>query len=211
MAPEPAAAYRETLLRLAKLVEAREDATGRHLERIRIFCELLARRLSEDSAYAGQLSPAAIRNIVEAAPLHDIGKVAIPDAIVLKPGKLTPEEFAIMKTHAALGADVLAPARGGDPGDPFLRVASEIARSHHEKWDGSGYPSGLTGEKIPLAARILAVADVYDALTARRCYKKPSSHERSREIILQAAGRHFDPVVVRCFEALAPTFQTIRE
>jgi len=134
-----------------------------------------------------------------ASPLHDIGKVGIPDHILLKPGKLTPEEFAVMKTHVIIGYETLASVNASYPGNGYLQMGMDIARFHHEKWDGSGYMDGLKGEDIPLSARILALCDVYDALRSRRVYKEPFSHEKSREIILNGKGRHFDPVLVEAF------------
>ncbi len=145
-----------------------------------------------------------------ASPLHDIGKVGIADTILLKPGKLTPEEFEIMKQHTVIGAQTLEAASERYPRNTFINMGVAIARSHHEKWDGSGYPDGLTGDTIPLEARIMAVADVYDALRSKRCYKDAFTHEKSREIILAGSGKHFDPVLVDAFITLEQEFDRIR-
>jgi putative two-component system response regulator len=154
-----------------------------------------------------QLPRQDIELLYKSAPLHDIGKIGIPDRILLKPGRLTPEEFEIMKTHAAIGKDSIQAAEQlvGMP-DSFLRFAKEIAGSHHEKWDGSGYPEGLAGEAIPLSARLMALADVYDALISKRVYKEAFSHEVARNLIVQGRGTHFDPAVIDAFIALEQDF-----
>lgn len=198
-----------TIFAVSKLAESRDDETGYHIERTRNFCRSLAEKLYENSRYATSLSPAFIDNIFHAAPLHDIGKVGISDTILLKPGKLTPEEFGIMKTHTLIGASTLENVHRKYPNNAFLAVGIDIARSHHEKWDGSGYPDGLAGEQIPLSARIMAIADVYDALRSKRPYKEPFSHRKSFEIIVEGAGRHFDPVVVEAFITLESEFASI--
>ena len=146
-----------------------------------------------------------------ASALHDIGKVAISDAILLKPGKLTAEEFEIMKTHTVVGAKTLQTMLEHYPENTFIIMAIEISLSHHEKWDGSGYPENLKGKSIPLSARIMALADVYDALTSERCYKTAFSHEKSRDIILEGRGKHFDPAVIDAFLVLEDQFRDIRQ
>jgi putative two-component system response regulator len=191
---------------LAKLAESRDDDTGKHLERVQSFCKMLAARLVRHAHYGPQISTSFIDNIYHASPLHDIGKVAIPDSILLKPDKLTPEEFEVMKTHPALGAATLEAVLQQYPKNTFIAMGIEIARCHHENWDGRGYPGGLTGESIPLAARILAVADTYDALRSKRCYKAPFSHEKSCEIILTSSGARLDPAVVNAFAELQHEF-----
>ncbi|MFH0995883.1 MAG: HD domain-containing phosphohydrolase [Pseudomonadota bacterium] len=155
--------------------------------------------------------PTDIIDISNASPLHDIGKVGISDNILLKPGKLTAEEFEVMKTHAMIGANTLQAARKKYPKNAFINMGIAIARSHHEKWDGSGYPDGLVGEDIPLSARIMAVSDVYDALRSKRPYKPAFTHEKSCEIIMEGAGRHFDPAVIHAFTAVEAEFADIRE
>ncbi|MCF8087624.1 MAG: response regulator [Desulfotignum sp.] len=196
---EISASQLATIAAVSKLAESRDEETGRHIERTREFCRLLAQKLGEDSRYAGRIGDDFIKNIFHAAPLHDIGKVGVPDHILLKPGRLTPEEFKIIQTHSRLGAETLENVQDSYPGNQFINMGIEITRSHHERWDGKGYPDGLCGEDIPLSARIMAVADVYDALRSRRPYKEPFSHEKAVEIIKQDAGRHFDPEVVSAF------------
>ena len=188
-----------TIFSLAKLAEARDKDTGDHLTRIQIFCRLIAERLSMDSKYKSRINADFIDNLQKASPLHDIGKVGIRDAILLKPGKLTTEEFEEMKKHTLIGADTLEEVYQNYPGNYFIKTGIEIARSHHEKWDGSGYPDGLCGEEIPLSARIMALADVYDALCSKRVYKEAYSEKESRSIILQESGKHFDPLIIKTF------------
>jgi len=199
-----------TILALAKLAESRDDDTGKHLERVQLFCRLLATCLARRPKYERILTAHQIEAIFHASALHDIGKVAIPDAILLKPGKLDEAEFAIMRTHTILGAKTLGAVREKYPNNSFIDAGIEIALHHHEKWDGSGYPAGISGEDIPLAARIMAVADVYDALTTKRCYKPAFTHEKSRDIILHDSGTHFDPEVAACFGELEGEFREIR-
>ena len=200
-----------TIIAVSKLAESRDDDTGHHVERTRIFCELLARKMRGNPRYAGIINPAFVDNIYNASAMHDIGKVGILDNILLKPDKLTPEEFEVMKTHTVIGAHALQTARRKYPGNAFLNTGIDIARSHHETWDGSGYPDGLAGEDIPLCARIMAVADVYDALRSKRPYKPAFTHEESRRTILDGAGRHFDPAVTDAFVAVEADFARIRE
>ena len=171
---------------------------------------MLALEMSKLPHYSELLTPIYIEQMSKSAPLHDIGKIAIPDHILLKPGKHTPEEFAIMKTHAQLGQNMLKRAGDhmGEQGE-FLTLAMEIAGCHHEKWDGSGYPNGLSGAAIPLSARLMAVADVFDALLTRRPYKEPMSTEQAAAIILEGRGKHFDPEVVEVFIAIKDDLQRI--
>jgi putative two-component system response regulator len=198
-------AHMATIFAIARLAESRDGETGRHLERIQILCRLLAAGLSEQPKYKATVNSAWIRNIVHASPLHDIGKVAIPDRILLKPGPLTLEERAIMETHAALGAQTLSAVRDRYPDNEFIEMGIEVTRWHHERWDGGGYPDGLAGEEIPLSARILAVADCYDGIRSRRRYKPAIPHEETRQMILRESGGHFDPVATAVFEKLAET------
>jgi putative two-component system response regulator len=196
-----------TIYAMATLAETRDNETGNHIRRTQNYVITLASKLAENPKYAVQLPRQDIELLYKSAPLHDIGKIGIPDRILLKPGRLTPEEFEIMKTHAAIGKDSIQAAEQlvGMP-DSFLRFAKEIAGSHHEKWDGSGYPEGLAGEAIPLSARLMALADVYDALISKRVYKEAFSHEVARNIIVQGRGTHFDPAVIDAFIALEQDF-----
>jgi putative two-component system response regulator len=199
-----------TILTLASLAEARDNDTGNHILRTQRYVRLLATALRDHPACTTHLDEQTIVWLYKSAPLHDIGKVGIPDAILLKPGKLTPEEFEVMKTHTTLGRDAIAMAeqRLGKT-VPFLRIAKEIAYSHQEKWDGSGYPQGLVGEAIPLSARLMAVADVYDALISKRVYKGAMTHAEAVAIVVAGRGQHFDPVVVDVFLAHEAEFLAI--
>ena len=200
-----------TILGLAKLAEYRDADTGAHLERIREYSKILAAELSRKPSFSGYISEDYIEDIYNSSILHDIGKVGIPDSILLKPGRLNHEEFEVIKRHSSLGGDALKAVEAKIEGQSFLSLGKEIAYYHHEKWDGSGYPQGLKGEQIPLSARIVALADVYDALTSKRVYKEAYSHEKAREIIINDRGKHFDPDVVDAFVALAEEFRRIRE
>jgi putative two-component system response regulator len=197
---------------LARLAETRDPETGNHIRRTQEYVRALALRLRGHARFAAQLDDHVIELLHKSAPLHDIGKVGIPDHILLKPGKLTPQEWAIMKTHARLGADAIERAER-DVAQPieFLAIAKEIALHHHEKWDGTGYPDGLAGDAIPFPARLMALADVFDAVISRRVYKAPMSFERAREIITGGSGSHFDPDVVAAFESDFPVFCDIAE
>ena len=195
-----------TIFALAKLSESRDDETGKHLERVRVFCKLLATWLRDHADVGVEISDAFITHIFQASPLHDIGKVGIPDHILLKPGRLTADEFEIMKQHTVIGAHTLEAVFRQYPQSQLIQMGSVIARSHHERWDGSGYPDGLSGRAIPLAARIMAVADVYDALRSRRVYKPAFSQATACEIIETSSGSHLDPEVVHAFGELAPEF-----
>jgi len=207
---EIAALQDVTILAMASLAETRDSDTGNHIRRTQYYVKALALQLKSHPRFAAELDDQAIDVIFKSAPLHDIGKVGIPDRILLKPGRFTPEEFEIMKTHAALGKDAIEHAETslGTP-VPFLTRAKEIALCHQEKWDGSGYPQGLAGERIPLAARLMAVADVYDALISRRVYKAAMSHDEAARIIRDGAGAHFDPDIVAAFTAIEAEFQAI--
>ncbi len=211
---------------LAMLAEKRDNETGNHLVRTRSYVQVLIKHLEAHPRFAEALQEPQRSLIIRAAPLHDIGKVGIPDHILLKPGKLTPEEFEIMKQHAQIGADalneavsrVLGPnpdaateAKAGVSALAFLEIARQIAHSHHEKWDGSGYPQGLGGEAIPVGARLMAMADVYDALTCRRHYKDPFPLDRVEQIIRDGRGTHFDPDVVDAYFACRDQFIDIAQ
>jgi putative two-component system response regulator len=189
-----------TILALASLVEARDNETGGHVLRTQRYVELLGEEMRRDPRYQGWLTMRAIELMAKAAQLHDIGKVGIPDYILHKPAKLTAEEYEIMKSHTTIGREALTIVAGENPrGNEFLRHAIEISGYHHEKWDGTGYPDRLEGEAIPLSARLMALADVYDALTCKRVYKPALSHEEAKAIIVEAQGKHFDPAVVDAF------------
>jgi PAS domain S-box-containing protein len=200
-----------TILGLAKLAEYRDEGTGTHLERIREYARLLAEELAKLPRYREHIDQHYIEDIYQSAILHDIGKVGIPDAVLLKPGELTDEEFEIIKCHTRFGGDAITAIQSQIEGRSFLNIGREIAYNHHEKWDGSGYPRGLHGADIPLAARIVAVADVYDALTTQRFYKEAFSHAKALQIISSLKGTHFDPEVVDAFLALEGQFNRIRE
>ncbi len=214
------------LCAMAELAETRDDDTGNHIQRTRLYVELLARRLQQGSPYAAQLDDAQLQRIVEAAPMHDLGKIGIPDHILLKKGRLTPDEFAVMQTHARIGADTIAkaiakvraqhaqdpqPAGSPDAAEPLraLEVARAMAMSHHEHWNGAGYPEGLAGAAIPLPARLMAVADVFDALTTQRPYKAAWPVAQALDYIVGRAGLQFDPVVVGALQALRGEFEAV--
>ena len=197
---------------LAELAEMRDPETGNHIRRTQEYVHILAGRLLPHPRFSGLLTDRAIELLVKSAPLHDIGKVGIPDHILLKPGPLTAEEWAIMKTHSQLGAMAIDHAlRNADRSIDFLDMAKQIAHFHHEKWDGSGYPEGRKGDDIPFSARLMALADVFDALVSRRVYKLPIPVEQAREIIAAERGRHFDPDVVDAFLAGFPEFVVVAQ
>jgi putative two-component system response regulator len=196
---------------LAKLAEYRDNDTGRHLDRVTQFCLMLARTLRKKGAFRKQIDQDFLHNLERSVPLHDIGKVAIPDEILLFPGKLSEEQMSIMRTHTVAGANTIQSLIDKAPGVCFLEMAMTIARYHHERWDGLGYPAGLSGADIPLAARITAVADVYDALTTRRVYKEAFSHEKAASIILEGSGTQFDPDVVEAFRLRENDFAGLAE
>jgi putative two-component system response regulator len=200
-----------TIIALAKLAESRDENTGDHVERTRIFCRLVADKMRENPRYKYSIDETFVENIYQASALHDIGKVGIPDNILLKPGKLTPDEFEIMKTHTTIGADTLETAHYKYSKNSFLNMGISIARSHHEWWNGSGYPDGLAGEDIPLSARIMAIADVYDALRSKRPYKEAFSHSQSCGIIIESSGKQFDTEVIDTFKILESKFAEIHD
>ncbi len=203
---------RASIQALAHLAEMRDTDTGNHLLRTQAYVRRLALGLRAMPHRAALLTPNYIDLLVRSAPLHDIGKVGIPDHILLKPGKLTPAEWTIMKTHAKLGSDAIEKAEQDiDTPLPFLALAKEIAHWHHEKWDGSGYPDGLAGEAIPLSARLMAVADVFDALVSARVYKAAMSFDEARRIIEDGSGNHFDPALVDVFLADYAYFVNVAE
>ncbi|MBN2671965.1 MAG: response regulator [Deltaproteobacteria bacterium] len=198
-----------TIKALAKLAEYRDEDTGAHLFRVAEYCRTLGNWLLENKQYS--VTREFIHTVAEASALHDIGKVAIPDAVLLKPGKLTPEEFEIMKTHSAMGAKTLKSVNATHTHNRYLSLGTDIALSHHEKWNGEGYPLKLSGKKIPLCGRIVAVADVYDALRSKRVYKPEFPHQKAYDIIVKDSGTHFDPVLVDAFKDSAAAFDKIWE
>lgn len=199
-----------TIYALARLAESRDTDTGAHLERVRAYCRTLGLRLMQNPDFAELIDQEFIRLLYETSPLHDIGKVAIPDSILLKPGKLTEAEFEVMKTHTLHGADTLSAAMSQFPHVGFLKMAHDITLSHHERYDGTGYPNGISDDAIPLAARIVALADVYDALTSKRVYKDAYPHEQASSIIVEGSGTHFDPAIVDAFLDVEQEFIEIR-
>ncbi|MCG8458903.1 MAG: HD domain-containing protein, partial [Holophagales bacterium] len=200
------------LMTLAKLAESRDTETGLHLERMREYSRILAETITApDHPYHDRVDEEFVEWVFKSSPLHDIGKVGIPDRILQKPGPLTPEELLIMRTHTTIGGDTLRDVLEQFSGPTFLTMAMEIAYSHHERWDGRGYPSGLSGEDIPLAARIVAIADAYDAITSRRPYKAPIEHAEAVRRILVDREKHFDPVLVDSFMNTQHRFAEIQQ
>jgi putative two-component system response regulator len=202
-----------TIIALAKLAESRDEGTGNHILRVRRYCRALARRLADNGAFGALIDDHFVETIFHASALHDIGKVGIRDSILLKPGELTPEEFEAMKTHTTLGAETLAAVLASYPNNAFVCMGMEVAKSHHEFWDGSGYPQGLAGEAIPFAARIMTVADQYDALRTKRPYKPAFTAARTYAILTEGDGRmlssHFDPRVFAAFRNITGEFDEI--
>lgn len=202
-----------TIHALSSLAETRDSDTGNHIRRTQNYVKILAEKLRYHPRFSHFLNDdKTIQELYKSAPLHDIGKVGIPDSILLKPGKLTAEEFELMKTHTTLGLRAIKQAEellGIEM--PFLHYAKEIAYSHQEKWDGSGYPEGRKGDEIPISARLMALADVYDALICQRVYKPPLPHEQARKIIINNAEKHFDPDVVQAFIESEDEFKAISE
>jgi putative two-component system response regulator len=194
---------------LARLAESRDPETGHHLERVRTYARALAQEVADFDGLGDFVDGEFIRLIYSTSPLHDIGKVGIPDAVLLKPGKLTPDEFTVMKRHASIGAETLDAAFKKYPRARFLQMAREIAAAHHERWDGKGYPCGLRGQEIPLSARIVSIADVYDALTSKRVYKDAMPHAEAVRIIREGAGTQFDPRLVEAFLRIAENWERI--
>ncbi len=196
---------------LARLAEYRDHDTGAHLERMRIFSLILADTLKKTSPHGGLITDAYVFSLSLSSILHDIGKVGIPDAILLKTGRLTGQEFEVMKTHTTIGANALAVAEKNLPPQSFLSMGREICLCHHERWDGKGYPRRLRRDEIPLSARIITLADVYDSLTSRRPYKQAYSHEVARDYVVNSSERHFDPAVVEAFSEMESEFRKIQQ
>ena len=198
-----------TIFALAKLAESRDSDTGHHLERVQTLSRILADELRCMPPYAGTITDHYIENLHQAAPLHDIGKVGISDAILLKRGKLSSEEFAEMRRHTTIGAQTLKAVHAEFPGNSFIAMGIDIAQSHHEHFDGSGYPEGLSGDAIPLSARIVAVADVYDAMRSKRPYKSALTHTEATDFIIESAGKHLSPDIVAAFARRVGDFQVL--
>ncbi len=207
---ELAAIQDVTILAMASLAETRDSDTGNHIRRTQFYVKALAERLKTHPRFAADLDDSTITRLFKSAPLHDIGKVGIPDRILLKPGRFEPHEFEIMKTHTTLGRKAIEHAEQSlGMSVDFLTCAKEIAQWHQEKWNGSGYPDGIGGDDIPVSARLMAVADVYDALISRRVYKEGMSHEKAAQIILEGKGSHFDPDMVDAFMDIQDEFRAI--
>ncbi len=198
-----------TIESLAALAEYRDPETGGHIRRTKNYVLLLARYLMEHDRYLDVLNDTSVDLLYKSAPLHDIGKVGVPDSILMKPGKLTGEEFEEMKKHTIYGRDAILTALKRLGENSFLRFAREIAESHQEKWDGTGYPHGQKGDEIPVAGRIMAIADVYDALISKRVYKVPFTHAKAVAILREGRGTHFDPVMIDAFVALQEEFRKV--
>ncbi|MEO3681847.1 HD domain-containing phosphohydrolase [Shewanella vesiculosa] len=203
------ASRKATVMGLAKLAEYRDNETGAHLIRMQQYANMLAKQRLTDEHVPQELTEAFIQEISLSAILHDIGKVGIADHILLKPGRLTAEEFEQIKAHPVIGEKVLNSLLAYAPECSFIRMGRDIAGAHHEKWDGSGYPKGLIGDAIPLSARIVALVDVYDALTSPRCYKRPFSHEEAMTLILEGKGKHFDPELVDSLVMISEQFAVL--
>ena len=204
-------AQQATIFALAKLAEFRDEETGTHLERVREYCRLLAEEIGKAPHHSARVTREYSECIYHASPLHDIGKVAVPDNILLKPGKLTPDEFEVIKRHPVVGGEYLQDVYNNYARNIFIGMGIEIALYHHERWDGRGYPDGLLGANIPLSARIMAVADCYDALRADRCYRKGFPHSKVKEMLMEESGSHFDPEVCRAFLNLESEFARIMD
>lgn len=199
------------ILSLAELVECRDINTGGHVKRTAKYVEILTKEILERKVYSDILTPIYVHNMIRSAPLHDVGKIGINDATLLKAGCLDEDEFEFMKQHTILGAKALQKIIDETNGENFLYIAKDMAHYHHEKWDGLGYPEGLKGEEIPLCARIMAIGDVYDALTTSRPYKKPFTHEKAVELILLGKGTNFDPKLIEVFEEISYKFELEKE
>lgn len=196
---------------MAKLAESRDPETGGHLERVMSYCRVLAQQLVSMGKFTDEIDGDYVRLLYSTSPLHDIGKVGIPDSVLLKPGRLSEREFEIMKTHTTIGAETLNAALERFPNAKFLLMARDIAASHHERYDGTGYPAKLAGTQIPLCGRIVALADVYDALSSKRVYKEAFTHDIAVSMIIKESGTHFAPEIVDAFLAAEKDFIAIRD
>lgn len=195
---------------MANLIESRDGSTGKHVKNTRMYVEMIANELLRRGLFPELLTPDYIRDICKAAPLHDVGKIKVPDAILQKPGKLTPEEFDVMKQHTTLSRKIIKTIIGDVEDAHYVQIVEDIAMYHHERWDGTGYPAGLEGDSIPLAARIMSVADVFDALYEERCYKPPIRPiERIMQIMTEGRGSQFDPVIIDVFTSMLPELKSV--
>ncbi|MCQ2572588.1 MAG: HD domain-containing protein [Treponema sp.] len=192
--------HKEMVQNFSTLIENRDDSTGGHVKRTTLYVDLIMKEMTRIDKYKNILTRDFMNNLLQAAPMHDIGKISVPDSILQKPGKLTDDEFAVMKTHTVRGGDIIQETFGNNPDKiDFVRIAYKVAQFHHEKWNGKGYPEGLSGYDIPLCARIMAVADVFDAVSAKRCYRDAMPLDQCFEIIMKGRGVDFDPEVVDIF------------
>jgi putative two-component system response regulator len=198
-----------TIFALAKLAESRDSDTGQHLERVQTLSRILASELRGLPQYASIITDQYLENLYQAAPLHDIGKVGIPDAILMKRRKLSTEELVEMRRHTTIGAQTLAAVHAEFPGNSFIAMGIDIAQSHHEKFNGTGYPEGLSGDAIPLSARIVAVADIYDAMRSKRPYKLAMTHDEAADFIIESGGQHLSPDIVAAFSRRVDDFQVL--
>ena len=199
----------DLIINLSELIESRDKGTGEHIRKTACYVEIIVKEMRKKGFYKDQMTNEFCQNIINAAPLHDIGKIHIPENILTKPGKLTDEEFEIIKTHTTLGGKVIDEFIKLMPESSYLMEAKKLALYHHEKWNGKGYPYGLSRNKIPLSARIMAVADVFDALISRRCYKEPMGFEEALNVIRENSKEHFDPLVVDAFLGAEKTIRKI--
>ena len=191
---------------MGELVDVRDNITGGHIERTQGYLRILVEAMCEQKIYEDEVAKWDLEMVVQSAQLHDVGKIAIPDSILHKPGRLLPDEFEKIKYHTTFGNQIILKIKENTTDKAFLDFAQVLAYTHHEKWNGKGYPQGLAGEKIPLLGRVMAIADVYDALVSQRPYKKPFTHEQAVEIIKKDSGWHFDPTLVKLFLEIAPRF-----
>ncbi len=196
---------------MSDMVERRDGSTGGHIERTKNYLKVLLDKAKEDSAYCEELKEVDSQLYAHASQMHDVGKISVPDTILLKPGRLTDMEFDLMKQHTVFGEEAIKSSMKNINGVEFLRVASEFAISHHEKWDGSGYPKGLSGTDIPISGRLMAIVDVYDAIISRRPYKEAFTHTVACDIIIKDSGKHFDPELVKVFIEIADVFKQISD
>ncbi len=196
---------------LADMVESRDKSTGDHVRKTAAYANIIMKQLKKDDLFKDVLTDEFLENVSNFAPLHDVGKINIPDALLNKPGRLTDDEFARMKEHTNAGGEIIARAIGAMSSSDYLDEAKNLASYHHERWDGKGYPSGLSGEDIPLSARIMAVADVFDALVSRRSYKEPFSFDNAMQIIMDGSGSHFDPRVTQAFMEASEEVRRVAE
>ena len=191
--------HENLIITMADLVESRDQDTGDHIKNTAAYTQIIMDELRREGHYTDLLTDQFVADVVRSAPLHDIGKIRIPDAVLNKPGKLSDDEFALMKKHTVYGGEIIEKTRSASADVSYLNVAKDLATYHHEWWNGRGYPEGLKGGEIPLSARIMAVADVFDALVSRRCYKPGFTFEKSMDIIREESGTHFDPLVAGAF------------